>query len=347
MFYSGSTTSSALFNPSNETWTQNVASTIYSGTRTYGSSVLMPLTPANGFKPRVMIFGGGSPATTTTEIIDLSVANPKWASGVAMSQARIEMNATLLPSGQILATGGSVNDEDASTESLNADIYDSVSGARSSGGANAFARLYHSNSILLPDATVLLIGGNPTRGTYESHMEIYTPAYLYNSSGQLATRPTITSVSSSVLGYNAGFTITTPNASTISSVVLMRAGAVTHAFDMDQRMVGLSFTAGSGVLNATTPTNGNLAPPGYYLLFILNYFGSSLGRAVRAAHDHSGYAADGDDYKPVIECHHRGGPIGELRRNRQRPGRLRSPAMTGFSPAALRPGSSIQRVPAM
>jgi len=273
VFYSGSTTSSALFNPSNETWTQNVASTIYSGTRTYGSSVLMPLTPANGFKPRVMIFGGGSPATTTTEIIDLSVASPKWASGVAMSQARIEMNATLLPSGQILATGGSVNDEDASTESLNADIYDSVSGARSSAGANAFARLYHSNSLLLPDATVLLIGGNPTRGTYEPHMEIYTPAYLYNSSGQLATRPTITSVSSSVLGYNAGFTITTPNASTISSVVLIRAGAVTHAFDMDQRMVGLSFTAGSGVLNATTPTNGNLAPPGYYLLFILNSSG--------------------------------------------------------------------------
>ncbi len=273
VFYSGSSTNSALFNPSNETWTQNVASTIYSGTRTYGSSVLMPLTPANGFKPRVMIFGGGSPATTTTEVIDLSVANPKWASGVAMSQARIEMNATLLPSGQILATGGSVNDEDASTESLNADIYDSVSGARSSGGANAFARLYHSNSILLPDATVLLIGGNPTRGTYESHMEIYTPAYLYNSSGQLATRPTISSVSSSVLGYNAGFTITTPNASSISSVVLMRAGAVTHAFDMDQRMVGLSFTAGSGVLNATTPTNGNLAPPGYYLLFILNSSG--------------------------------------------------------------------------
>ncbi len=273
VFYSGSSTNSALFNPSNETWTQNVASTIYSGTRTYGSSVLMPLTRANGFKPRVMIFGGGSPATATTEIIDLSVANPKWASGVAMSQARIEMNATILPSGQIIATGGSVNDEDASTESLNADVYDSVSGARSSGGANAFARLYHSNSILLPDATVLLVGGNPARGTYESHMEIYTPAYLYNSSGQLATRPTITSVSSSVLGYNAGFTITTPNASTISSVVLMRAGAVTHAFDMDQRMVGLSFTAGSGVLNATTPTNGNLAPPGYYLLFVLNSSG--------------------------------------------------------------------------
>jgi hypothetical protein len=273
VFYSGPTTSSSLFNPSNQTWTLNIANTQYSGTRTYGSSVLMPLTPANGFKPRVMIFGGGNPATATTEIIDLSVASPAWSYGVPMSQARIEMNATILPSGQILATGGSVNDEDATTESLNADIYDSTTGALSSAGANAFARLYHSNSLLLPDATVLLLGSNPERGTYEPHMEIYTPAYLYNSSGQLATRPTITSVSASVLGYDSGFTIQTPNASQISSVVLIRAGTPTHSFDMDQRMVGLSYTAGGGVLSVTSPANGDLAPPGYYLLFILNSSG--------------------------------------------------------------------------
>ena len=273
VFYSGSTTSSSYFAPTTETWTLNVANTEYASTRTYGSSVLLPLTPANGFKPRVMIFGGGSPATATTELIDLSVATPKWSYATPMSQARIEMNATLLPSGQILVTGGSVNDEDASTESLNADIYNSTTGALSSGGANAFARLYHSNSLLLPDATVLLLGSNPTRGTYEPHMEIYTPAYLYNSSGQLATRPTITSVSSSVLGYNSAFTVTTPTPSAISTVVLMRAGSVTHAFDMDQRMVGLNFTVSGGVLNVTSPVNGNLAPPGYYLLFLVNSSG--------------------------------------------------------------------------
>ena len=53
----------------------------------------------------------------------------------------------------------------------------------SSAGANSFARLYHSVSLLLPDGTVWLAGGNPTRGTYEEHVEIYTPPYLYNSSG--------------------------------------------------------------------------------------------------------------------------------------------------------------------
>ncbi len=84
-----------------------------------------------------------------------------------MSQARIEMNAVILPSGKVLALGGSVNDEDATTQSLNADLYDPATNTFSSAGANAFARLYHSVALLLPDATVWVAGGNPVRGTYE------------------------------------------------------------------------------------------------------------------------------------------------------------------------------------
>ena len=119
----------------------------------------------------------------------------------------------------------------------------------------------------------MLVGGNPQRGTYEPHVEIYSPAYLFNSSGTLATRPSITSVTPAEMGYASAFQVQTPDAATISSVVLVRAGAVTHAFDMDQRLVGLNFTAGSGVLNVTSPPNTSIAPPGYYLLFILNSSG--------------------------------------------------------------------------
>jgi hypothetical protein len=273
VFYSGSGTDSALFTPSTNSWVHPIANTNFSTHRTYGSSVLLPLTPANGFKPRVMILGGSNPSTATTEIIDLSVATPQWVFGPSMSQPRIEMNATLLPNGKVLALGGSLNDEDTTTASLNADLYDPNANTFSSAGTEAFARLYHSVSLLLPDGTVWVAGGNPTRGTYEKHMEIYSPAYLFNSNGTLATRPTITSLSSSVLGYGGAFTINTPDAANVSSVVLMRNGAVTHAFNMDQRLVGLSFTAGSGVLNVTAPANGNLAPPGYYMVFILNAAG--------------------------------------------------------------------------
>jgi len=274
VFYSGAGTGSRIFNPSTTTWSGIVATTNYTGTRTYGTSVLLPLTPANGYRPRVMIFGGGNPATATTEIIDMSAAPLQWQYGPSMSQPRIEMNATILPNGRVLALGGSRNDEDAATASLNADLYDSNTNTFSPAGANVFPRLYHSGSLLLPDATVLLVGGNPVRGTYESHMEIYSPAYLFNPDGSAALRPTINAVSPGAFTYGGTLQVQTPDAADIASVVLVRPGAPTHAFDMDQRLVGLSYTvAGAGALSVTAPPSGNIAPPGYYMLFVLNSAG--------------------------------------------------------------------------
>ena len=273
VFYSGSGRGSRLFDPATKTWSAVVATTNYGTTRSYGTSVLLPLMPANGYAPRVMIFGGGNPSTATTEIIDPSAATPVWQYGPNMSQPRIQMNATLLPSGKVLLTGGSKNDEDAATASLNADLYDPTTNTFSSAGANAFPRLYHSNALLLPDATVLLNGGNPQRGNYQQRQEVYKPAYLFNSSGTPANRPTISSVNPGAVRYGSTFQVVTAEATDISSVALIRPGSPTHAFDQDQRFVGLSFTAGSGVLNVTAPPNGNIAPPGYYMLFILNSAG--------------------------------------------------------------------------
>src|SRR5262249_32189479 len=182
----------------NTTWTTNVATTNYSGTRTYGTSVLLPLNPGNNYNPKVIIMGGGNPATNTTEIIDMGATNPNWVWGPNMSQARIEMNAVILPNGKVLAVGGSVNDEDTNSLRLNADLYNPSTNTFSSAGANATQRLYHSVALLLPDATVWLAGGNPSRGTYNKTVEIYKPAYLFNSSGGAATRPTISSAPSSI-----------------------------------------------------------------------------------------------------------------------------------------------------
>src|SRR5712691_3902378 len=128
-----------------------------------------------------------------------------------MSQPRIEMNAVILPTGNVLALGGSTNDEDASTASLNADLYDPSSNSFSSAGANSYPRLYHSVALLLPDATVWIAGSNPSRGNYESHMESYRPAYLFNSDGSLATRPTISSTPSNI-AWGGQFAVSTPDA---------------------------------------------------------------------------------------------------------------------------------------
>jgi PKD repeat protein len=282
VFYSGPTRNSRFFNPSTNTWTPIVATTNYTGNRPYGSSVLLPLTPANGYTPRVMIFGGGNPATPTTELVNLAAATPQWQFGPPMSQPRIEMNATILPNRKVLATGGSTNDEDALTASLNADLYDPGTNSFTSAGRNAFPRLYHSNALLLPDATVLLTGGNPKRGTYEKRMEIYSPPYLFDANGAPALRPTVSGLTSTTVNYGAPFQVQTPDAADIASVVLVRPGTPTHSFDMEQRLVGLSYTAGAGVLNVISPPNGNIAPPGYYMLFVLNRAGvPSVARFVR------------------------------------------------------------------
>jgi galactose oxidase-like protein/PKD domain-containing protein len=273
VFYSGSGRGSRLFDPVTKTWSAVIATTNYGNSRTYGTSVLLPLTPANGYAARVMIFGGSNPSTATTEIINPTAATPAWQFGPSMSQPRIQMNATILPSGKVLLTGGSLNDEDVATASLNADLYDPNTNTFSSAGANAYARLYHSNALLLPNATVLLNGGNPQRGNYERRQEIYEPAYLFKSDGTPAVRPTISNVSGAVR-YGSTFQVFTADAADIASVVLLRPGSPTHAFDQDQRFVGLSFTAGSGVLTITGPPNGNIAPPGYYMLFIVSSAGT-------------------------------------------------------------------------
>jgi len=267
VFYSGAQTASKMFDPSTTTWNTNFATTNYSNSRTYGTSVLLPLTPGNNYEPRVIIMGGGNPATATTELIDLSATTPMWQYGPNMSQPRIEMNAVILPNGKVLALGGSVNDEDTSTLSLNADLYDPDSNSFSSAGANASQRLYHSVALLLPNGTVWVAGGNPSRGTYNTTVEIYQPDYLFNG-----TPPSITSAPSSI-SYGNSFSVQTPDAASISHVVLVRNGAATHAFGMDQREVEMAFSAGTGALTVTAPPNGNIAPPGYYMLFLLNSAG--------------------------------------------------------------------------
>jgi Domain of unknown function (DUF1929)/Glyoxal oxidase N-terminus len=269
VFESGANRDSKLFDPATNTWFE-VATTNLPANRDYGTSVLLPLTPANDFKPRVMILGGVSPnATNTTELIDLSVSQPAWVNGPPMANARIQLNATILPNGKVLVSGGSSNDENGATAALETELYDPDANSFTIASSMVFPRLYHSNTILLADATVLAVGGNPTRTVYEPHIEIYSPPYLFNSDGSPATRPVITA-SARDIHYGKDFYLRTPYPADIKSVVLVRPGAVTHAFDMEQRLVGLTFTYTNGQLYVTAPRSGNIAPPGYYMLFILN-----------------------------------------------------------------------------
>ena len=276
VFESGALPASHVFNPSTQTWTTNVATTQLNQERNYGSSVLLPLKPSDNYRPRIMIMGGtpagSNNATATAEIIDLSAAAPAWNPLPPMSAPRVQMNAVLLPNGKVLALGGSASYETDSTASLGADIFDPTAGTWSSGGTMFRARMYHSVALLMPDATVWVAGSNPFQGAWDNTIEAYRPPYLFNASGGLATRPAITTAPATV-GYNTSFQVTTPDAASIASVALVRAGSSTHAFNFEQRLVNLNFTAASGQLTLTSPPNSNIAPPGYYMLFLLNSAG--------------------------------------------------------------------------
>ena len=128
-----------------------------------------------------MNFGGEEmqTATSSTDIIDLSVATPSYTAGPNMSTGRIEMNAVILPNGKVLAEGGSVNNEAPDTPGKTADLYDPVTNTMGSAGTAAFSRLYHSTALLLPDATVVSMGSNPAIGAGMSRRSRFIRRHTY------------------------------------------------------------------------------------------------------------------------------------------------------------------------
>jgi hypothetical protein len=127
-------------------------------------------------------------------------------------------------------------------------------------------RGYHSAAILLPDGSVVM-GGDSNGGRDGGSIpnERYLPSYFFKP------RPTITA-SPPTLAYAAAFSVQTPLPNAIAEVVLMRPGAVTHGFNQNQRYVGCSITGATATaVTATAPPDGNVAPPGHYLLFLVDH----------------------------------------------------------------------------
>ena len=131
-------------------------------------------------------------------------------------------------------------------------------------------RLYHSTALLLPDGRVVVAGGGRFGGTASDdklNAQIYSPPYLFKG-----TRPVITAAPTSI-PYGSIFSVTTPDAARIALVCLLRMGSVTHHFNVDQRYLSLSFQATGNVLAVEAPANANLAPPGDYMVFIVDTSG--------------------------------------------------------------------------
>jgi len=274
VFYAGPEARSRYLNTSGDgSWTE-LGPTIELF-RSYGSAVM--------YQPgKVLIVGGGtSPdndATNTAEVIDLNRSSPSWRAVAPMAFARRHLNATLLPTGDVVVTGGTsrgFNDPAGAVHA--AELWNPATERWTTLAANSVIRMYHSTTLLLPDGRLLHAGsGDGASAANELNAELFSPPYLFKGA-----RPTISGAPTSV-GYNQSFEITSPQAASIAQVTLVRLGSVTHAFDLNQRFNRLNFTRTPNGVSARAPANGNLAPPGHYMLFLVNGDGvPSVARIVQ------------------------------------------------------------------
>jgi hypothetical protein len=212
------------------------------------------------------------PAAATTYLLDMTQPQHTWRETAPMVFPRSYHNLTMLPDGSVLATGGGeTTDPFGQTQAVfAAELWSPSTETWTSMASMTVPRLYHSTALLLPDGRVLSAGGGRFGGgpvDDKLNAEIYSPPYLFKGS-----RPVITAAPA-VISYNSSVSIATPDAAEIASVSLLQLGSVTHDFNTNQRYLSLSFVPAGNGLDVQTPANANTAPPGFYMLFIVNMNG--------------------------------------------------------------------------
>ncbi|MER3490742.1 MAG: hypothetical protein C4328_12875 [Meiothermus sp.] len=250
------------------------------------------------YAPDKILVAGGSPGdglgdypVNTALTIDLNLpGKPVVGPTAPMNHPRRHHNATLLPDGTVWVNGGTdgpgVNNQEPQHRVYESELWDPASGRWKPMASAKWFRSYHSTSLLLPDGRVMTGGGGRCDGCApqddNSNVEVYWPAYLFNPDGRLAPRPSIARYPTKVR-YNQRFSIRVDGTPDIGKVTWLRLGSVTHSVNFDQRFSSLEFTAAGGnSFYVRTPANPNLAPPGFYLLFVVNPQGvPSAGRIVQ------------------------------------------------------------------
>ena len=208
----------------------------------------------------VVDFTHSVPVVTQTDNID---QERYWASG------------TILADGKVLVTGGSAVPNELTSVAYQAEIWNPATGHWTAGARAAIPRLYHSNALLLEDASVLTGGGGAPGPLDNLNAEIYYPPYLYKNdgSGQPAVRPVITAATPQSLLPGNTINITVGPTDQISRLTFVRTGSATHCNNSDQRFINLPFRQTGKQLTTVLPSDPTILLPGYYMLFAFNSAG--------------------------------------------------------------------------
>jgi len=238
--------------------------------RTYGSRAM--------FDVGKILVAGGAFSSADSRVIDINGATPQVTQTESMASGRRQHNLTVVADGTVIATGGNSSGEslvDVANGVYPAEQWNPATSQWTTLASMRVTRQYHSTALLLPDGRLLSSGGGicgacVAEGYLAKNAEIFSPPYLFkkDGSGELAPRPDLT-YAPARMPYATPFEVATSNPASIGKLALVRLGAVTHSVDMEQRYIPLSFTAGAGILRATSPRDANIAPPGVYMLFAI------------------------------------------------------------------------------
>ena len=239
------------------------------------ASVLLP--PAQ--KQTFMVLGGGGVgqsnlSTARTALIDTSAPNPHWVQGPNLAEPTRYPITVLLPNDEVLVTGGSKYYRGMhGSDNRDTRIYNVATNSFSWAANSITGRDYHSGGILLPNGSVLTLGGNPLFGnkqdtepqTFNQEIDVYYPPYMFQGG-----RPAIESAPQ-VMDPARSYLVKVNDPASIQYLRLMRPDNPTHVTDVNARSIAVSFTqAGNGYLRITIPSNSNVIPPSYYMLFAVN-----------------------------------------------------------------------------
>jgi hypothetical protein len=192
----------------------------------------------------------------------------------------------MLPDGTVLVVGGAQKGKAAECSDAvrAAELFNPSTGTWGVLASASVERFYHQTAILLPDARVAVAGstgqeygpGHGGGSQNEFRIEVFTPPYLFRG-----PRPRI-NYAPAVLAYNQQFDVGTSDLTAVRRVVFVRAGSVTHGVNTDQRLLELEERGrAADRVTLEAPRNSSLAPPGYYLLFLISTSGvPSVGRFV-------------------------------------------------------------------